>query len=323
MYTVLFLLSYLSNHLRCNIFIYISTISTSKWGLSPHHPRLKPTNSNPKELDRGVLGGMGVFHSSGGGHGFRSRLRSRCQIVLSCHTGSVRKLGGSHSLDGSVNAILDCDMIQIIAGHHLVMRIMMMSGGGSSVIHHRRNIHQGIHLAPLAGAENFIGDVSGDRRGHLTAILLISVVNATMAMAHPILPSLLITTVDRTALSSTMRFIGRLLLLDLEPVLDAHAFVTASAGREVATLDGALGGVGNGNRHGKEGLVDDFDRCLDGILWLFLHNRVGPIASASGSCRLLSSGDDLGSFVRQWRELALGADDTVLLSRDDGTGLLP
>lgn len=222
-------------------------------------------------------------------------------------------------------------MIQIIAGHHVVMRIMvMMSGGGdSSVIHHRRNIHQGIHLASLAGAENFIGDVRGDRRGHLTAILLISVVNATMAMAHAIFARLLIAKVDRTTLPSTMRFIGRLLLLDLEPVLHAHAFVTASAGREVATLDGALGGVGNGNRHGKEGLVDDFDRCLDGILWLFLHNaypldsrsRVGPIASASGSCRLLSSGDDLGSFVRQWRELALGADDTVLLSWDDG--LLP
>jgi len=211
----------------------------------------------------------------------------------------------------------------------IVVLLVMMMSDGSSIIHHGRNINQCIHLAPLVGAEDLVSNVRGD----LATVLLVSVVKAAMAVAHAIFPRLFITAIDGTSLATTSRFVDGLVLLSLKPVLDAHTIVTASAGRKVTALDGALGGIGNRGRH-REKIVNDIDRCLDGILRLFFlddgtnfldgRSSLGFIAGcADSSCRMLGYRNSLGGFVMnvQWRELSLGGDDAVLLCGDGS--LLP
>jgi hypothetical protein len=115
-------------------------------------------------------------------------------------------------------------------------------------------------------------------------------------------------------------------------MLDAHTVITASTGGKIAACNRALGWVSNGGRS-REKVVDDFDRCLYGILGLFLslhdpahfldsgRSRLGFVPAANGygsstgsSCRVLSCGDGLSGFVRNvdHRELTLRSSDTVL-----------
>lgn len=53
---------------------------------------------------------MDVRDTGGGSHGFRRGLRSNGHLMIfTClHYCGVRKLSGSHSLDGSADTILHC-----------------------------------------------------------------------------------------------------------------------------------------------------------------------------------------------------------------------
>ena len=277
-------------------------------------------------------------HDGGGSRSCRLRGGGHLVIFSAMHFCGIRKLG-----EAVIDGILHCDMVQV-AGHHLVMRVVMlvMMSGGGSIICHGRNIHQSINLAPLAGTQDLIGDVCSNLASDLARVLLIAVVKAAMAVAHPVLPRLLLAAFNGAPLATPSSFVDGLVLFSLEPVLYAHTVVTASTGGKVAAFDGALGGVGNGGRR-RENIINNVNCCLDGILRLFfVHDRahflysrssLGFIAGAisngsgtNGSCRFFSCGDGLGGrFVRSvhfWWELSLGSSDDTILDRGHGS-LLP